>query len=88
MNSKSDYFEVVFLLMKPHLNLNITSRMNDPICLNLGDCLVGVWKLEVNCLEGFWWVSGDYLKGVWSGSTSKSIFQRFCLVDLVVLLTN
>ena len=33
----------------PHL---AASRMNDPTCLNFGDCLVGVWRVFGNCLEG------------------------------------
>ena len=46
----------------PHLASN---RRNDPTCLNLGDCLVAVWKGFGNCLEGVWQVSGRCLVAVW-----------------------
>ena len=46
----------------PHL---ASSRRIDPLCLNFGDCLVGVWRVYGNCLEGVWQVSGGCLVGVW-----------------------
>ena len=46
----------------PHLASN---RRNGSICLNFGDCLVGVWKVFGNCLEGVWRASGSCLEGVW-----------------------
>ena len=40
--------------MNPHL---ASTRGNDPLCLKLVDCLVGVWKVV-------WQVSVDFLVGV------------------------
>ena len=38
----------------PHL---ACSRSNDPTCLKLVDCLVGVWRVYGKCLEGVWHMS-------------------------------
>ena len=45
----------------PHLAFN---RGNGPICLDFGDCLLGVWRVFGNCLEGVWQVSVGCLIGV------------------------
>ena len=45
----------------PHL---ACTRRNDPLCLNFGECLVGVWRFFENCLEAVWWVSERCLEGV------------------------
>ena len=44
----------------PHL---ASSRRIDPICLNFGDRLVGVWRVYGYFLEGVCWVSGGCLEG-------------------------
>ena len=41
-----------------------SSRRIDPICLNFGDRLVGVWRVYGYCLEGVWRVFGGCLEGV------------------------
>ena len=69
----------------PHLAF---SRMNDPTCLILSDCLVGVWKLSGECLTGVWQVSFGCLKGVLllSGRCLKGVWRKSmgCLNGILV----
>ena len=54
--------------------------LNDPSCLNFGDCLVGVWRVFENYLVGVWWMSGRCLEGV------LTVFGR-CLEGVWIVYT-